>query len=166
MSQSPKHKLNTNWCLWYHSLTDKEWTQKSYRNLFTVTNLYELKALNDIIELNHLQNGMFFLMREDIFPTWEDPDNREGCCVSFKISGSILREQWNSIVNRIVTEDILIDKERTDFINGISIAPKKEFNIVKLWLREHNQNYTDILKEYEPHFTKDKALIKKHELSS
>ena len=66
MNQSPKHKLNTNWCLWYHSLTDKEWTQKSYRNLFTVTNLYELKALNDIIELNHLQNGMFFLMNSNM----------------------------------------------------------------------------------------------------
>ena len=159
-------ELNTKWILWYHSIKDSSWKKSSYTKFFTFSNLIDYSIFEETVQTNHLQNGMFFLMREDIFPTWEDPDNREGCCVSFKISGSILRDQWNSIVNRIVTEDILIDKERTDFMNGISIAPKKEFNIIKLWLREHNQHYTDILKEYEPHFTIDKALIKKHELSS
>ena len=159
------YQLNTNWCLWYHSINDKKWTKSSYKNLYTLRNLYDLKSINDIIKKIHLQNSMFFIMREDIFPTWEDPDNREGCCVSFKIPSSTLKEQWTFIVNRILIEDILNDKTKTDYINGISIAPKKEFNIVKLWLRKNDENYTDHLKEYEPYFTKDKSLIKKHELS-
>ena len=41
----------------------------------------------------------------------------------------------------------------------------KEFNIIKLWLRNHDENYTEHLNIYEPFFVKDKALIKKHELS-
>ena len=159
------YQLNTSWCLWYHSINDTNWKNNSYKNLYTIRNLYDLKGINDTIEKIHLQNGMFFLMREDIFPTWEDPDNREGCCISFKISGSILKEQWINIMNYVLTEDILKDKSKSDYINGISIAPKKEFNIVKLWLRGSGENYTDTLKEYESHFTKDKALIKKHELS-
>ena len=56
-------------------------------------------------------------------------------------------------------------KKDYDNINGISIAPKKEFNIIKLWLRNHDENYINKLKQYEPFFIKEKALIKKHELS-
>ena len=108
---------------------------------------------------------MFFIMREDIFPTWEDPENRQGCCISFKIPNNILKEQFDFILNSILSEDILKDKENTDYLNGFSIIPKKEFNIIKLWLRNHDENYIDHLNIYEPCFVKDKALIKKHELS-
>ena len=160
-----KYSLNTKWVLWYHSINDTQWNKQSYKNLFTISNLYELKIMNDNLLKNHLQNGMFFIMRDGIFPTWEDPDNREGCCISFKISSHILKDQWNYIVERILTEDILKDTDKVNLLNGISIAPKKEFNIVKIWLRKHDQNYTEWLKEYEPNFTKEKALIKKHELS-
>ena len=158
------YQLNTNWCLWYHSINDTNWNKNSYQNLYTIKNLYDLKSLNDSIEKIHLQNGMFFFMRENIFPTWEDPDNREGCCISFKISGGILKEQWNLIMNNVLIEDILKDKSNSEYLNGISISPKKEFNIVKLWLRKHDENYTDHLKEYKPYFMKEKSLIKKHEL--
>ena len=42
---------------------------------------------------------------------------------------------------------------------------QKEFNIVKLWLRNQDENFTESLKEYEPYFIKDKSLFKKHELA-
>ena len=124
-----------------------------------------MKAINDIIETIHLQNSMFFIMREGIFPTWEDPDNREGCCISYKIPNAVLKEQFNMIMNNTLSEDIILDKTNTEYLNGLSIIPKKEFNIVKLWLREHDENFNESLKEYEPYFTKDKSLIKKHELA-
>lgn len=160
-----EYSLNTKWILWYHSINDNQWNKKSYKNLFEINNLYDLFSINNTITKIHLQNGMFFIMRDDIFPTWEDPDNRNGCCISFKIPGNVLHEQWNYIINRILTEDIFKDKDKYEQINGISISPKKEFNICKIWLRDHNENYTDFIKEYEPHFIKEKALIKKHELN-
>jgi hypothetical protein len=159
------YQLNTNWCLWYHSIKDTNWKKNSYKNIYTIRNLYDLKAINDIIQTIHLQNSMFFIMREDIFPTWEDPDNREGCCISYKIPNAILKDQFNMILNNILSEDILITKTNTEYINGLSIIPKKEFNIVKLWLRKHDENFNESLKDYEPCFTKDKSLVKKHELS-
>jgi len=159
------YQLNTNWCLWYHSITDNNWKKSSYKNIYTLSNLYDLKIINDIIQKIHLQNTMLFIMREGIFPTWEDPDNRSGCCVSYKIPNTILKEQFDMILNNILSEDILLEGCDSDYLNGFSIIPKKEFNIVKLWLRKNDENYTDSLKEYEPYFVKGKALIKKHELS-
>ena len=52
-----QYKLNTNWCLWYHSINDNQWTNTSYKNLLTITTIYELKTISDIIEQIHLQNG-------------------------------------------------------------------------------------------------------------
>ena len=159
------YPLNTNWVLWYHSINDKSWTKSSYKRVYTINNLYELYGLHDVVKKFHLQNGMFFLMREDVFPTWEDPDNREGCCVSYKVPGRVLQEEWTNIVNRVVSEDILVSKESWNLVNGLSIAPKKEFNIVKVWLRNQPSDYTELLKEYEPFYIKDKAIVKAHELS-
>jgi len=159
------YQLNTNWCLWYHSINDTNWKKNSYKNLYTLKNLYDVKCINDIIDKIHLQNGMFFIMRENIFPTWEDPDNRNGCCISFKVPSSSLKEQWNTILNSVLSEDILRDSTNTEYINGISIAPKKEFNIIKLWLRDGGKNHEDNLREYSPFFTNEKGLIKKHALS-
>ena len=159
------YQLNTNWCLWYHSINDTSWKNSSYKNLYTFRNLYDIKIFQESIQKIHLQNGMFFIMREDIFPTWEDPENREGCCISYKIPSPELLKQWNELIIRVLTEDILSDKDKFNSINGISITPKKEFNIVKLWLREYDENYQDWIKSYEPFLIKDKSLIKKHQLS-
>ena len=165
LSMSDANKpLHSPWSVWYHSITDSSWTNGSYKELFKVTNLYELYSLRTTIQRHHLQNGMFFVMRDDIFPTWEDPDNREGCCVSFKVGSDVLKDQWDFIVNQVVGEDILQGDDLVSQVNGISVAPKKEFNIIKIWLRSNVAEYTTILKEYEPYFTRDKALVKKHEI--
>ena len=161
-----QYALNTNWCLWYHSINDTKWDKQSYKNIYSMNDLYDLQGFHDVIRKIHLQNGMFFLMREGVFPTWEDPDNREGCCVSYKISGNILKEQWSFIVDRILSEDILKDKDQWNQVNGVSIAPKKEFNIVKIWLRNMTNDYTNILKEYQPVYTREKSITKKHEVTS
>jgi len=154
--------INTSWDCWYHSIEDKSWTNNSYKLIYSVTNLYDLKFIKDNLEQNHLQNGMFFVMRKEIFPTWEDPDNREGCCISFKVPAPTLLDQWNFILERVLTEDIFTDKLKYEEINGISISPKKEFNIIKLWLRNNIENYTEFIKEYPPFFIKDKSVYKKH----
>ena len=96
------YKLNTNWCLWYHNINYTNCKNNSYKNIYNITNAYDIKFLNNTIHKIHLQNSMFFIMREDIFPTWEDPDNRQGCCVSFKISSNVLDDQWNLIINMIL----------------------------------------------------------------
>ena len=156
------YKLNSAWDLWYHSIEDNNWTNGSYKFLYKIKNLYDIKFLTDTIKGNHLQNSMFFIMREDIFPTWEDPDNREGCSISFKVPASKLKEEWDLLLKRVLTEDILKDKNKYEELNGISISPKREFNIIKLWLRNNEENYTEFIKEYPIYLVKDKSIHKKH----
>jgi len=155
-------EINTPWKLWYHSVRDKDWTNKSYQDIYTINNLTDLFTCIDSMEINHLQNGMFFLMRDDIFPTWEYPDNRSGCCISFKIPCSHIKEEWDLILQRCISEDILQDPAKFTELNGISFSPKKEFNILKLWLRNDTKNYTEIFKEYEPYMVSKDSLYKKN----
>ena len=88
------YQLNTNWCFWYHSINDTNWDNNSYKNLYTIQNLYDLKLINDTIETYHLQNSMFFIMRENIFPLWEDDRNKNGGCWSFKIDKRKIYNTW------------------------------------------------------------------------
>ena len=128
----------------------------------TISNLYDLKVLNDTMNNISLQNGMFFIMKEDIFPTWEYPENREGCSISFKVPASLLKNSWDLLVTKTLTGDILKNKDKYNEINGISISPKKEFNILKIWLRNSDKNYETFINEYPPYFIKSKSVFKKH----
>ena len=138
-----KFNLNSEWVLWYHSLSDNKWTKTSYKNIYNIKTLVDYKILIKQLEIQHLQNGMYFLMRKDIFPNWEDPDNRCGGCWSYKVPGKKIKKIWDNIILKLLTENIIKhneEKEDTvnisfnmDEINGISISPKKEFNIIKIW---------------------------------
>ena len=154
------NKLNTKWDIWYHSITDTKWTKDRYENILKISNLYDYQLLENKIQVNHLQNGMFFLMRENIFPNWEDPDNTNGVCISFKIPCEHLKEEFSKMILRCISEDILKDPENYEELNGFSISPKKEFNIIKLWMRNKVMKYTDLMKEYEPYIVETKCIIK------
>ena len=159
------YELNTSWILWYHSIKDSNWTKSSYKKIYELNNLYDYSILEEIIKKNHLQNGMFFLMRNGIFPNWEDPDNSEGCCISFKIPGTKIKDEFLKILLYCLTEDILKDPDNFEELNGFSIAPKKEFNIAKLWMRNKQKKYTNLMKEIEPCLLEKDSLIKNNIVS-
>ena len=50
---------------------------------------------------------------------------------------------WKLLLQNILCENIHKNIEKYDNINGISISPKKEFNIIKIWLKEKKYNYSD-----------------------
>ena len=156
-----EYLLKNKWVLWYHSLKNKSWDNNSYVKVVEIKSLLDYKLLEDIMRINHLQNGMFFLMKNDIFPTWEDPKNRMGGCISFKYDNNILNE-WLKILLLCITDNLSdFNKE----INGLSMAPKKEFNILKIWIKNDSKDYKTLIKEYEPFIKLDKCMYKKHELS-
>ena len=156
-----EYNLKNKWVLWYHSLKNKSWDNKSYIKVIEIKSLYDYKLLEEIMRINHLQNGMFFLMKNDIFPTWEDPKNRMGGCISFKYDNNILNE-WLKILLVSITDDL---SEYNNEINGLSISPKKEFNIFKVWIKDDKKDYRILIKEYEPFMKLDKCIYKKHDLS-
>ena len=155
--------INDKWDIWYHSITDNNWSKNSYEKIFTIENLLDYKYITDTYQQNHYQNGMFFCMKKDIFPNWEDTDNRNGGCLSFKIPSVKIIEEWNNLLLKCIKELIL--KDNNDEINGISISPKKEFNIIKIWFKNHGFKYDDVFNsESDSHITLDKSLYKKHDI--
>jgi len=126
--------LKDEWILWYHSINESNWNKQSYKELLKIKDLYQVHLIFDIFKQNHYQNGMFFLMKNDIFPNWEDPSNRLGGCLSFKISSKNVIDEWKNIVLNCVLEGLF--ENDNDKINGLSISPKKEFNIIKIWFSE------------------------------
>ena len=162
MEKSDDYKLQTSWILWNHKLNDNNWKNNSYKNIFEINNLYDYKFLENIMTLQNLQNTMFFLMRKDIFPTWEDPDNRDGCCASFKVPLKDIRNIWIQLVIDIIRENIHIDKNKYDIINGISIAPKKEFNIIKIWFKTDIKNINKSIRLYDHYINVENCRLKKY----
>ena len=86
-------KLNTKWILWYHSIKDSSWKKSSYTKFFTFSNLIDYSIFEETVQTNHLQNGMF-LMREGIFPNWEDPDNSDDVVYHLKYQDKLLKKNF------------------------------------------------------------------------
>ena len=158
------YKIESKWFMWFHSINETKWTKETYKKIINITNLLDYHFLKKNFEQQHLQNGMFFIMRDDIFPTWEDPENRLGGCISFKINSNDILESWSKLFLHLISENIMNDEKLFDEINGISIAPKKEFNIIKIWLRNDKINYKDLIKNIEPYFKLEESLYRKHDL--
>ena len=138
-------KLNNNWKLWYHSINNTDWDKNSYNKIYNIDNLFDYQFMIDNFNQLHYQNGMFFLMKDNILPLWEDPENRNGGCLSFKISSDKVIKEWSNLFLRCITETILNDNNNE--INGISISPKKEFNIIKIWFKTSDFDYSNFFNE-------------------
>lgn len=148
------------WTLWFHSVKDNNWKKESYKKIFTINNLGDYQILCNILKKIHLQNCMLFLMKDDILPIWEDPENINGTSISFKITGEDILKDWNDIVLNVITNDIYI--QSINNINGLSISPKKEFNIVKIWTKDKINSYKDNYKEYNKNICEKNVIIKPH----
>ena len=116
----------------------------------------------DTFKQDHYQNGMIFCMKDGIFPNWEDPDNRSGGCLSFKITSIRVIDEWNQLLLRCIKD--IIFTEHNDELNGISISPKKEFNIIKIWIKNNNLEYKKYFQSEEGStLSLENSLYKKHE---
>jgi hypothetical protein len=128
------HTLNDKWVLWAHLPHDTDWTLKSYKEIYEISNIETVNAINKTIPEKMVKNCMLFLMRKNINPTWEDPKNSKGGCFSFKVINKNVYDVWVNLVMAITGEYISKDMNFLNSINGITISPKKSFCIIKIWM--------------------------------
>ena len=155
-----KYGLRNEWDLWFHSINDNSWTKNSYKKIYTIKSLMDYQYISETFHQEHYQNGMFFLMKKNIFPNWEDPLNRDGGCLSFKVPSNNILNEWNSLFLNCIIESIF----ESDEVNGVSISPKKEFNIIKLWIKNDEFNHKDKFKNISEFLNLDNLLYKKHDI--
>ena len=139
------HVLNNKWCLYYHLINNNDWSINSYEKLIEFNNLEEIIENYKYIDEDILKKTMLFLMREDINPIWEDENNINGACYSFKIQNKNITNVWKNISYSLVAENLL--SKNTDKINGISVSPKKFFCILKIWIKDTTINNAKFLND-------------------
>ena len=133
------HPLNTAWIIWYHNPNDKNWEIDSYKSILEISTLEDFLVLVNSWDkcLPKVTQGMYFIMRkfkqnDIIYPRWEDKYNKNGGYWSFKVSDKNSEETWVNLCKILIGE--VINTSNPMNINGISISPKKNFCIIKIWL--------------------------------
>lgn len=126
---------NDLWTLYFHDPDDSNWSIENYHRLTEINSIESFWRVHLKIK-ERIHCGMFFLMREHVFPCWDDPNNIKGGCLSIKVLKQDMKEFWEKLSIALVGETIL-QKEKIDLwnvVNGISTSPKKHFCIIKIWL--------------------------------
>ena len=141
--------LNTKWILWYHDPLDTNWKLGSYKNLQEISNIQEFWEIYKFLDNRIIENSMLFLMREGINPLWEDTNNMNGGSWSFKITKGNLYNIWLNLSIHLCGETLTTNKSNFNLINGISISPKKNFCIIKIWNRDKKQNKISLLNKID-----------------
>ena len=127
------HTLNDKWVLWAHLPHDTDWTLKSYKKIFEFETVEEVLSIYANLPAKLVVNCMLFLMRSGINPTWEAPKNRKGGCFSYKINNKSVSDCWKKISYSVCGETLSKNKKLQNTINGLTISPKKNFCILKVW---------------------------------
>lgn len=156
--------LPSKYTLWFHSSSDNDWTINSYHEIFTFSTPEEFWTLNHAIlnKSKMLLNGMFFIMKYGITPMWEDPRNSKGGCVSWKVEKPDVPTAWENVASLFVTKEFGGFNKFNP--TGISISPKKNNNIIKLWVATEISQYEleSIKMPDECIFKDDLKLYKSH----
>ena len=139
------YSLSDKWVLWAHLPHDTDWTLKSYYKIHAFNDLKDSILLNNSFSDDFIRNCMLFLMKDKINPIWEDPNNKNGGCFSFKVNNKDVPSIWKILLYTIVGETVSNDNKFLENICGITISPKKTFCIIKIWTRTCNYQNPTIL---------------------
>ncbi len=140
-----ENKLYDKWTLWGHLPHDTNWTFESYIRILTFNTVEEIIMLLETLPNEVITNCMLFIMRDGIKPMWEDPKNVKGGCFSYKINNKNVVSIWKNLSYSLVGESLTDQVNARPAINGITISPKKNFCIVKIWFSNCNYQNPSII---------------------
>jgi len=162
-TSSSLHPVKCGWMLWAHLPQDSDWSLTSYKRVSRFTSIEETVAITETLPESLVKNCMLFVMRDGIAPMWEDPRNRDGGNFSYKISNKIVAETWRDLSYMLVGETLSSNNDIANSVTGISISPKKNFCIIKIWFNNcKNQNPALITSDI-PGITSQGVLFNKHD---
>lgn len=140
-----ENKLYDKWTLWGHLPHDTNWTFESYIRILTFNTVEEIIMLLETLPNEVITNCMLFIMRDGIKPMWEDPKNVKGGCFSYKINNKNVVSIWKNLSYSLVGESLTDQVNARQVINEITISPKKNFCIVKIWFSNCNYQNPSII---------------------
>ena len=158
-----QHRLLGKWNVYYHLPHDTNWELSGYTVIMdSVDTAEKVLLLNDQLNENVVKNCMLFVMREGITPMWEDPRIRNGGSFSYKVMNKCVYDVWRSLFYSLCGETLCVNAAYNKHINGITISPKKNFCIIKIWMDTAEFQDPSIISQL-PNLVKQGCLFKKHE---
>lgn len=127
--------VDDTWTLYFHDPSNNDWQHSSYVRLGDVSSLEDVSAARAAMR-DKVSGGMFFLMREHVFPCWDDPNNIEGGCLTVRIPKVHAESAWNGTIIDAVCENLATAEEEHGGpeVNGVSISPKAVYSVLKFWV--------------------------------
>jgi len=165
MEQSNKttyHSLPNKWTLWAHLPQNPDWTSTGYQKIHTFENIEDTIAITETLSESLIKNCMLFVMREGVMPMWEDVLNRNGGCFSYKVSNKFICDVWKNLTYILAGNTLTTDRRLFKYINGITVSPKKNFCIIKIWLSTCEHQNPNIITSELPVLSPQGCLFKKH----
>jgi hypothetical protein len=156
------NKLKNKWNLWAHLPQDPDWTVKSYKKIYQFNTIEETIGITESLPAELIKNCMLFIMRSGITPMWEDQKNRNGGCFSYKVSNKNVFEVWRDLTYVLVGETISANNKFVDHVTGITVSPKKNFCIVKIWTTNCDYQNPEIVTNEIKYLIPQGCLFKKH----
>lgn len=119
------------WTLYFHSPEETKWDISTFIKVASVATWREWFSMIELMGVRTINDGMFFLMRDPIPPLWENSKNIRGGSYSFRTQRTDAGETFMTTSITCMIEQAMNSTENR--IHGISISPKKGFNIIKIW---------------------------------
>ena len=139
--------LYDNWNVWIYE-NSNDWSKNNLKVIFNIKTIQDFILFDNNLKNNkqNLLNKHIFIMKNDIVPLWEEKENKNGGCWTFKISKYDSLKEFLHLFLLIITNNFLVENHN-NHINGITFCIKNNNCIVQIW----NDNY-DILKNSNFHF--------------
>jgi len=156
------HELSDKWTLWAHLPHDTDWSITSYIPISTFTTVEDTIAVTETLPSVMVENCMLFMMKEGIKPTWEDTRNRNGGCFSYKVTNKHVHKAWKDLTYVVAGASISKNPGFVNCVNGITISPKKNFCIIKIWMSDCNNQNPQVVTTELKLLSPQGCLFKKH----
>ncbi len=153
------HSLKHSWTIYAHLPHNTDWSINSYKKIMTINTVEDIIELYRYISNKLISSCMLFIMKNDIKPMWEAPENINGGCFSYKCNNSIITNVWKDLTYLLVGETLITDN--SNIVNGITISPKKNFCIIKIWLNTCKYINPKII-NYPKDLSAKGCIFKKH----
>jgi|TARA_B100001769_G_scaffold270913_1_gene262866 hypothetical protein len=131
--------MKNGWSFWFHSSRNASWSRDSYNFLTKTKNAEIFWGIFKYLNQSHYNSGIFFIMKEDVFPDWSSPENKDGGFISIKIDTKELHNVCKIWIEYMISNEIIEDK-KDDFVQGLSISPKNGHYILKLWCNQKTKS--------------------------
>jgi len=125
------------WTLYFHSAEESKWTLQTFQSLGSMTTWSDFWNVMEGLRVDTLSEGMFFLMRDPSPPLWESHHHIRGGCYSFRCPKKDVCDVFLAYAIACILNKVTTSPEHRS--NGISISPKRGFNIIKVWNTDAQQ---------------------------